>query len=218
MHWIHRDTLILALCAVPFVYYVIAIYSAWRYFRRPRVTPGAFTPPVSVLKPVRGLDPEAYENFASFCRQDYPDYEIVFCLDADDSVAAGMVEQLKSEFPQRSIRALFGSLGTGSNDKSMKLTRLVKEAAHEIVVISDSDVRARPDYLRRVVAPHLVRDAGPGERAWQARVTAVSGAPPREGACICDTQGDGGGCRAPPPPEPGGGAGTGWAGPRPSSP
>jgi len=153
MHLVRRDTLILALCAVPFIYYLIAFFSVWRYFRRPRRAPGNFAPPVSVLKPVRGLDPDAYENFASFCRQDYPDYEILFCIDEDDATAAAMLEKLKAEFPQRQIRVLVGSLGSGSNDKVMKLARLVKEAAHEIVAISDSDVHARPDYLRNVVAP-----------------------------------------------------------------
>jgi ceramide glucosyltransferase len=67
--------LILAASVIPFIYYLIAIYSAWRYFRLHRLKPvpqpdPAFTPPVSVLKPIRGLDPDAYENLASFCR--YP--------------------------------------------------------------------------------------------------------------------------------------------------
>lgn len=153
MNLIRLDTVVLALCAVPFIYCLIALYSAWRFFRRPRVTPGGFTPPVSVLKPVRGLDPDAYENFASFCRQDYPDYEILFCVGSEDDALVPILEKLKADFPQRRIRVLFGSPGSGSNDKVMKLARLVAEAEHEIVVISDSDVRARPGYLRHVVAP-----------------------------------------------------------------
>lgn len=153
MNWFRIDNLPLAICAIPFIYYALAIFSSWQFFRRPRRPLNGFTPPVSLLKPVRGLDPDAYENFASFCRQDYPDYEILFCLDHDDAEATKIVEKLKTDFPQRQIRVLFGSLGTGSNDKVMKLARLVNEARHEIVVISDSDVRARADYLRAVVAP-----------------------------------------------------------------
>lgn len=79
---------VLTVATFPFIYYLLVLYSAWRFFRRraATVSPGAgsFTPPVSNLKPVRGVDPEAYENFASFCRQDYPDYELLFCVGGKD--------------------------------------------------------------------------------------------------------------------------------------
>ena len=67
----------LGLAAIPFIYYGIALFSCWRFFRRPLRQNAGFTPPVSNLKPIRGLDPDAYENFASFCRQDYPDRKSV---------------------------------------------------------------------------------------------------------------------------------------------
>ncbi len=146
----------LVVAAFPSIYYLIALYSAWRFFRRSgKQNPAntSFTPPVSNLKPVRGLDPEAYENFASFCRQDYPDYELVFCVGELDDPVVPVIEKLKRDFPERRIRVLFGSDRSGSNDKATKLARLVNEAEHEVLVISDSDVRVRPDYLRKVVAP-----------------------------------------------------------------
>lgn len=144
----------LAIAAIPFVYYLIAIYSSWRYFHQlARHAKSDFTPPVSNLKPIRGLDPEAYENLASFCMQDYPDYEIVFCIDPDDSAVITVVDKIQRDFPDRRIRVLYGSGRVATNDKVAKLARLVNEAEHEIVVISDSDVRVRPDYLRQVVSP-----------------------------------------------------------------
>ncbi|HLH10019.1 MAG TPA: glycosyltransferase [Terriglobales bacterium] len=147
--------LFLAVAAIPFIYYCIALYSAWNYFRKstPATPDPNFTPPVSNLKPIRGVDPEAYENFASFCRQDYPDYEILFCVGDRDDPVLPIIEQLRRDFPQTKIRVLYGSGRVATNDKVAKLVRMTDEAANEVLVISDSDVRVEPDYLRRVVAP-----------------------------------------------------------------
>src|SRR3984957_11695235 len=150
----HTREIFLAIAAIPFIYYVIVIYSAWRYFRQPASRPvPAFVPPVSILKPFRGVDPDAWENLSSFCRLDYPDYEIVLCIDPDDEIIQSVIARLTREFPERSIRVLYGSGRIATNDKVAKLARLVNEAQHEFVVISDSDVRVRPDYLRQVTAP-----------------------------------------------------------------
>ncbi|HVB98666.1 MAG TPA: glycosyltransferase [Candidatus Dormibacteraeota bacterium] len=147
---------LLGLAAIPFVYYLLVLYSSYRYFDRQPAggRPGAaFTPPVSNLKPTMGLDPDAYENFASFCRQDYPDYEILFCVGHPDDPVLPVIERLRRDFPDRSIRVIFHHGSGGSNDKVAKLARLVAEAKNQVLVISDSDVRVRPDYLRTVVAP-----------------------------------------------------------------
>ncbi|HML17291.1 MAG TPA: glycosyltransferase [Bryobacteraceae bacterium] len=146
--------LILCVAAIPFVYYLIVLYSSWRYFGRTEpVAPRNFLPPVSNLKPIRGLDPDAYDNLASFCQQDYPDYELVLCVDDGDEAILPVVERLQRDYPKHQIRVLFGSGRVATNDKVAKLARLVSEARHEVLVISDSDVRVGPEYLRTVVAP-----------------------------------------------------------------
>jgi len=148
--------LLLGVATFPIIYYLLVLKSCWRFFRRSPVagTPeSGFTPPASILKPVRGLDPEAYENFASFCNQDYPEYEVVFCLGSEDDRALAVIEQLRRDFPHCAIRVLFRSDGNASNDKVAKLNQLVGEARYEYLVISDSDVRVAPDYLRTVLAP-----------------------------------------------------------------
>ncbi len=146
---------VLAVATFPFFYYLIAVYSTARFFRQSKtaVRKPDYTPPVSNLKPIRGSDPEAYENFASLCRQDYPDYELLFCVSSRSDPVVPIIERLARDFPQCRIRIIFGSGRSGSNDKVAKLARLVSEARNEVLVINDSDVRVTPDYLRTVVAP-----------------------------------------------------------------
>jgi len=160
----------LAIAAIPFIYYLIALYSSWRYFAQPEVVPEPwFTPPISILKPIRGLDPDAYENLASFCRLDYPKYEIVFCVDPDDDAVLSILAKLTRDYPKCRIRVLRGSGRLATNDKVAKLARLAEDAAYEFVVISDSDVRVRPDYLRQVIAPSTFRSkSAPGPTACRA--------------------------------------------------
>jgi ceramide glucosyltransferase len=145
---------ILGLAAIPFIYYFLAVYSTLKYFAQPALPRAQkdFTPPVSCLKPIRGLDDEAYENFASFCRQDYPEYEILFCVDESDPAVA-VVQRLMAEYPKAQIRLLYGPDHEAINDKVARLDRLSREARYEVFVLADGDVRVEPNYLRTVVAP-----------------------------------------------------------------
>jgi ceramide glucosyltransferase len=146
--------IVLIAALAPLAYYLIAIYCAWDYFRetRRKKSTGRFAPPVSILKPVRGVDEDAYENFASFCKLDYPSYEILFAVsDANDPVLP-LLEKLKAEFRSSEIRLLTEIPQLGSNRKLNNLVELAKQAQHEVLVISDSDVRVTPDYLTDVAS------------------------------------------------------------------
>lgn len=147
-----RDAFLL-LALAPFVYYALAIVAARRFFGRRPTDAFGFAPPVSILKPIRGLDRETYENYLSFCRQDYPDFEILFCVTDDQDAAISVIEQIIRDFPQRSIRLLIGSEPLGVSDKVNKLCRMAHEARHDMLVVSDSDVRVERDFLRTVIAP-----------------------------------------------------------------
>lgn len=149
------------LAASPLVYYALATLAALRFFRLRRSLqyPG-FTPPVSLLKPVRGLDFGSYENFASFCRLDYPAYEIVFAVNDEEDPAVPVIQRIIADFPQRGIRLLLGAEQLGTNRKVNKLARLTREAQHDVLVLTDGDVRVGANYLREVVAPLANRMTG----------------------------------------------------------
>ncbi len=145
---------ILLLAIVPLIYYKIAALAAWRFFRRERARKlTGFEPPVSILKPVRGLDFASKENFASFCRQNYQDYEILFCVNDLSDPAVPVIREVMQEYPRLRIRILSNAPQIGSNRKINNLALLASEAQHEILVQSDGDVRVGPNYLKEVVAP-----------------------------------------------------------------
>ena len=146
-------TLLLVLVVLSWIYWAVALWCVRDFFCRDAPPPDAdFAPPVSILKPVRGLDPGAYENFASFCSQQYPRYEILFGVADRNDPAVAVIERLQRNFPERTIRLVVGA-APGANRKAGVLHRLAAEARHDLLVISDSDMRVTPDYLRQVVAP-----------------------------------------------------------------
>jgi ceramide glucosyltransferase len=150
------ERVLLFLAAIPVIYYCIALFSSWRFLRASARRPTGnrpFTPAVSILKPVRGLDPDTYDNFASHCRQDYPEYELIFCTGSPNDPAVPVIEKLMADFPDRSIRLIYSDGHTAANDKVAKLRRLMEEARYEVLVMNDADVRVAPDYLRSIVAP-----------------------------------------------------------------
>ena len=152
---------VLLVAAAPLAYYVTAILAALRFFPRERARAlPKYAPPVSLLKPVRGVDFGSYENFSSFCQQDYPDYEILFAVNEESDPAMPLIHRLEAEFPARRIRLLVGAEQVGANRKVNKLIRLMSEAQHPILVLTDGDVRVGPHYLREVVAPFADANVG----------------------------------------------------------
>jgi len=163
--------LICIVALIALVYYPVAMLATRRFFSRERKKRlGTFTPPISVLKPVRGVDFASYENFKSFCLQDYPEYEILFCVNELNDEAVHVVRQLISEFPRRSIRLLSGAPQLGSNRKVSNLALLAREAKYELLVQTDGDVRVGPGYLREMAAPFEQKDTGVGSCLYRGTV------------------------------------------------
>src|SRR5437867_1645512 len=157
---IWRDA-VLVLAAAPLAYYALGTLVALRFFRRERArTLPNYTSPASILKPVRGADFGSYENFASFCRQEYPDYEILFAVNDGEDPAVPVIQRIIAEFPERRIRLLVGAEHLGANRKVNKLARLAREAQNEVLVLTDGDVRVGSQFLREIVGPLADRKIG----------------------------------------------------------
>jgi ceramide glucosyltransferase len=110
-------------------------------------------PPVSILKPLKGIDPHIWEAFCSHCEQDYPAFQLIFGVSDPDDAALPLVRQLQEKYPDRQIELLLCQRDLGTNRKLSTLTQMLPAARHEILLVNDSDIRVAPDYLRRVVAP-----------------------------------------------------------------
>ncbi len=161
------DFLLLILCLAAVSFYCYAIYAARAFFNQPHRLNQDFHPPVSILKPICGLDGEAYENLASFCQQDYPEYQIIFAVLESEDPSIEVVQKIIHYFPDLDIQLVVGDAsgdliqGTiGTNLKVSNLANAATEAKHDILLIADSDIRVGRDYLRRVIQPLQDSDVG----------------------------------------------------------
>jgi ceramide glucosyltransferase len=137
-------------------YFTMCIAAAQRFRRdcsrlSPVETPS--TPPVSILRSLKGLDPHMYSAFRSHCLLDYPEYEVLFgASDANDPGLA-LVEKLRDEFPQAMLRVVHCPQALGLNGKVSNLAQMLPQARYEHIIINDSDILVPRDYLQRVLAP-----------------------------------------------------------------
>ena len=135
-------------------YYLLCLWSARDFLRtvRPQVA-ASCTPPVSILKPLKGTDPGMYEGFRSHCLQDYPDYELIFGVNDPDDPAVELVRRLQQEFPHRAIELVVCPKVLGTNMKVSSLAQMLPRARFDHLIVNDSDINVEADYLRRVMAP-----------------------------------------------------------------
>ncbi len=133
------------------IYGVLCVWAAARFFVRPHAG-GEYRPPITVLKPLYGLDKGLEENLLSLCRQDYPDFQIVMAVQRTDDPALPLLRRLAAEYPSR-VTLVIKPSEPVVNGKVQNLVNALAAAKHEILLISDSDVRVAPGYLRAMVAP-----------------------------------------------------------------
>jgi ceramide glucosyltransferase len=144
-------------CFSSSVYYSICLLSAATFLRTrhfaKNVGSANALPPVSILKALKGTDPDIYESFRSHCLQDYSQFEIVFGVSDADDPAVASVRQLMREFSDLAIQLVVCQKKLGANVKVSNLEQMLQAARYAHLLVNDSDIRVEPDYLRRVMAP-----------------------------------------------------------------
>jgi ceramide glucosyltransferase len=149
-------------CLSSSIYYLLCLWSAAAFLRGRQadnsVRPAQALPPVSILKPLKGTDPEIYESFRSHCLQDYAEYEIIFGVSDPRDPAVASVQRLQREFPERAIQLVVSPDKLGANVKVSNLAQMLPAARYQYLLVNDSDIHVERDYLRRVIAPLLNED------------------------------------------------------------
>ncbi len=152
-------TTILVAASMAYCLLVLVAAISFRIYTRQRLP--EFTPAVTILKPIKGLDPGMIEAFRSHCNQNYPgSYELIFGAGAEDDPAVAAVHQLIAEFPGHAIKLVFCPERLGTNGKVSNLIQMLPYAQHDFLLINDSDIRVSPNYLTRVMRQF----AAPGKK------------------------------------------------------
>ena len=147
------------LLCIALVYYLFSVYAAWRFFR-PYPTPSTALPPVTLLKPLKGAPPDLYDSLASFCRLDYPTFQILCGVRDPNDPAAAVVAQVQRDFPQCDIALVVAPAVIGTNYKVSTLHHLTPQMKYDYLVITDSDVCVAPDYLQTIIPPLTQTETG----------------------------------------------------------
>jgi ceramide glucosyltransferase len=141
------DLILSIAAAVSVLTSLLGIVAVWWVTRRPRSVPD-HTPPVTIFKPLKGLDEDLESNLRSFFELDYPVYQLLFGVADPDDPAVDVVRRLIAAFPDRDASLVVGNPVFGLNPKVENLAAMERLRKHDVILISDSNVRARPSYLR----------------------------------------------------------------------
>jgi ceramide glucosyltransferase len=143
--------LLLGLVAIVAVVSTVFGFCCLLWVTRRRHTGSEFAPPVTIFKPLKGLDEDLEDNLRSFFCLDYPVFQLIFCVADADDPAIEVVRRLRGEFPDCDSQLLIGCPAFGLNPKVESLAAMDRLRKHDVILISDSNVRVRPSYVRETV-------------------------------------------------------------------
>ena len=145
--------LLFSLTIAALAYYLLSILAATRFFSQTRLNTDSPSLPVTIMIPLCGADAGAYENYATFCRQDYSEYQIVFGVRDNQDSSIPIIQKLMADFPARDVELVICPETIGPNLKVSNLQNMLGRVKHEQIVIVDGDVRVGENYLRHIVPP-----------------------------------------------------------------
>ncbi len=144
----------LACGAFTVAFFVFAGVVGARRLRAARHSPTAAPmAPVTIIKPLKGAEGALEENLASFCRLDYPCFQMILCLQNPDDPALAVATRMRKKFPQVDIEVVVSKNRLGFNPKVNNMANAYAFAKYDLLLLSDADVRVAPDFLRRMAAP-----------------------------------------------------------------
>jgi ceramide glucosyltransferase len=149
---VHWAGVVLALASLGYLVTALLALPPFRALLNAPAPAPATLPPITILKPLYGLDEGLYENLRSFCEQDYPTYQVVFAVASAADPALRVLYRLKAALPGRDLAIVVDFTQHGSNRKISNLANAFTAARHGLLVMADSDMRVGPDYLRRIAA------------------------------------------------------------------
>ncbi len=158
-----HDLLPIALALLSLIsvfYYCGSIYASTSFFTQPKRVNSNFQPAVSILKPICGVDQNSYENLASFCNQSYSSYQIIFAVQDAFDPCIIVIKQLIRDFPEQDLHLVVSDRTIGINPKVNNLANALLEAKHDLLLLADSDIQVKSDFLARVVQPFYVPSVG----------------------------------------------------------
>lgn len=152
-------------------YAMVSLIAARSFVHAARRSHSTYQAPVSILKPVKGADPDMYQAFASHCTQDFPcPYELIFGVASLDDPAVALIRRLQAEFPQNDIHLVVCPQTLGLNGKVSTLVQMLPHARYAYLLINDSDIRVGPKYLTHVIARFLRESVGMVTTPYRGRV------------------------------------------------
>ncbi|MCS7148255.1 MAG: bacteriohopanetetrol glucosamine biosynthesis glycosyltransferase HpnI [Geminocystis sp.] len=134
-------------------YYVFSLYFSYLFFQKFIYIDEDFLPPVSIIKPLCGLEENLEANLISFIQQEYPQYQLIFCVQEATDAVINLLEELRAKFPDKDLRLVVSDRTIGHNYKVSNMDNGLAFCDYDFILIADSDIEVKPDYLKTIVQP-----------------------------------------------------------------